>query len=98
RKIAETPAQYTTASELPRDEIARLIKELESQMKQAARLQEYERAALLRDQIVDLRRELILEGDTPEGVKEFIGRPQDRRPDLRRQRGGRTRPGRRPQR
>jgi len=98
RQIAEEPAQYTTASELPREEIARLIKELESQMKQAARLQEYERAALLRDQIIDLRRELILEGDTPEGVKEFIGRPQDRRPDQRKMRGGRTRPGRRPQR
>ncbi len=98
RQIAEEPAQYTTASELPRDEIARLIKELESQMKQAARLQEYERAALLRDQIIDLRRELILEGDTPEGVKEFIGRPQDRRPEQRKMRGGRTRPGRRPQR
>ncbi|MDP6605043.1 MAG: excinuclease ABC subunit UvrB [Dehalococcoidia bacterium] len=91
RQFAETPASYTTAADLPRDELARMIKELESQMKTAARELEYERAALLRDQIIELRRELS--DDTPEGLKEFVGRPQDRRPDGRKQRGPRTRGG-----
>jgi excinuclease ABC subunit B len=43
-------------AEMPRDELARLIKDLESQMKAAARDLEFEKAALLRDQIVELRR------------------------------------------
>ena len=84
--------EYTAASELPNDELARLIRELESQMKTAARDLDYERAAILRDQIVDLRREQILENDRPEGLKEFIRPPSAPRPDQRRQRGGRTRP------
>ena len=91
RQVAEQPASYTTAADLPKDEVARLIKQLESQMKTAARELEYERAALLRDQIVELRRELI--DDTPEGLREFVGRPQDRSPGQRKQRGGRTRRG-----
>ena len=43
----------------PKDEIARLIKDLETQMKQAAKNLEFEKAALLRDQIIELRKELI---------------------------------------
>ncbi|HET8522202.1 MAG TPA: UvrB/UvrC motif-containing protein, partial [Thermomicrobiales bacterium] len=38
------------------DELTRMIKDLESQMKTAARDLEFEKAALLRDQIVELRR------------------------------------------
>ncbi|HAX25522.1 MAG TPA: excinuclease ABC subunit UvrB [Thermomicrobiales bacterium] len=41
---------------IPPDELARLIGDLERQMKTAAKALEYERAALLRDQIVHLRR------------------------------------------
>jgi excinuclease ABC subunit B len=36
-----------------------MVKELESQMKQAAKNLEFEKAAGLRDQIVELRRELV---------------------------------------
>jgi excinuclease ABC subunit B len=43
-------------SEIPRDELVRMVKELESQMKAAARDLEFEKAALLRDQIIELRR------------------------------------------
>ena len=39
------------------EEVARLIKELESQMKKAAKNLEFEKAALLRDRIVDLRKD-----------------------------------------
>ena len=56
RAIAETKAPYVAQGEIPKDDLARLIKDLESQMKTAARNLEFEKAALLRDQIVDLRK------------------------------------------
>jgi excinuclease ABC subunit B len=59
RRVAETRVEYKVASGIPRDELARLIKELEAQMRAAAKNLEFEKAALLRDQIVDLRRELV---------------------------------------
>lgn len=54
--VAEGRAQYEAAP-VPLDEIARLIKELEAQMKKAAKNLEFEKAALLRDRIVDLRKD-----------------------------------------
>ncbi len=68
-RVAEESPAYVVATDLPRDELLRMIKELESQMKSAARELEFERAAQLRDQIVELRRELV--GDTPEGLRAF---------------------------
>ncbi|UCG84182.1 MAG: excinuclease ABC subunit UvrB [Dehalococcoidia bacterium] len=59
KAVAETRAPYTVDTAIPKDEIARLIKNLESQMKTAARNLEFEKAALLRDQIVDLRKALV---------------------------------------
>ncbi len=47
---------------LPRDELTRIVKDLERQMKKAARELEFESAAQLRDQIVDLRK-LLAEGE-----------------------------------
>ncbi|HLB28996.1 MAG TPA: helicase-related protein, partial [Dehalococcoidia bacterium] len=66
KKVAEERPEYRVAG-IPKDELARLIKDLEKQMKEAARNLEFERAALLRDQIVELRRELL--GDL-EGLRE----------------------------
>jgi excinuclease ABC subunit B len=43
-------------AQIPPDELARLIFDLERQMKDAAKMLEFEKAALLRDQIVQLRR------------------------------------------
>jgi excinuclease ABC subunit B len=64
RAVAEEQSEYRTGktgsdgiiNEIPRDELTRMIKDLESQMKTAARDLEFEKAALLRDQIVELRR------------------------------------------
>ena len=56
KAVAElrTPYTVTPAS---KEDIARLIKELESQMKIAARGLEFEKAALLRDRIIELRKD-----------------------------------------
>jgi excinuclease ABC subunit B len=72
RKVAEEQAEYAAGprgSGLARDEAARLIVQLEAEMKQAARALEFEKAALIRDQIVALRREMV--GDDPEGLKQI---------------------------
>jgi excinuclease ABC subunit B len=55
RMAAEDRAEYKVATEIPKDEAHRLIKELEKQMKTAAQNLEFEKAALLRDQILELR-------------------------------------------
>ncbi len=61
RAVAETSPAYNTATgeiAIPREERARLVKDLETQMKLAAKALEFEKAALLRDQIVELRRSM----------------------------------------
>ena len=67
--VAETREAYTVAGKLPKDELARLIKELEKDMKQAAKDLEFEKAALLRDQIFDLRQQLDAKDTRPEWEK-----------------------------
>jgi excinuclease ABC subunit B len=57
RAVAETRAPYIAVPS-SREDITRLIKELEGQMKAAARNLEFEKAALIRDRIIELRREL----------------------------------------
>jgi len=53
------------ASKLEQKELARMIAELEKQMKTAAKELEFERAALLRDQVYELRAILAEESDLP---------------------------------
>jgi excinuclease ABC subunit B len=52
----------TELGRLPKTEIERMIKELEKQMKTAAQNLEFEKAALLRDQIFELRDTLVVQG------------------------------------
>ena len=54
KAVAETRAPYITET-TAREDIVRLIKELQAQMKVAARNLDFEKAALLRDRIFDLR-------------------------------------------
>jgi excinuclease ABC subunit B len=56
KAVAETHTPYV-ASPTSKEDVLRLIKDLESQMKMAARNLDFEKAALLRDRISDLRRE-----------------------------------------
>jgi len=57
RVVAEEHAPYVAAP-ASKEDVARLIKELEAQMKTTARNLEFERAALLRDRIIELRKNL----------------------------------------
>ena len=62
-RMAEDSPQYVTpAEELPKDELLQIVKDLEKQMKRAATELEFEVAAGLRDQIVDLRKVLAGRG------------------------------------
>ena len=65
--VAEERAEYRpmTAAQLPREELARLIKELEKQMRNTAEALEFEKAAELRDQIYELREALAEKEDLP---------------------------------
>ena len=55
---SETAESGIAAGELPLEDLTRLVKDLESQMKKAAKDLEYEKAAIIRDQIMDLRKVL----------------------------------------
>jgi excinuclease ABC subunit B len=78
RQVAETGAEYRVGTDIPKHEAKRLIQEMEKQMKTAAQNLEFEKAALLRDQILELRRSM----DDDENVPEW-----ERYRQLERQRG-----------
>jgi excinuclease ABC subunit B len=65
RAVAEEKAEYVIATDMPKDELARVIEELDKQMKAAAAELEFEKAAALRDQVFELRQALQDE-DVPE--------------------------------
>jgi len=67
RTVAEEAGEYRplTPASLPKDELQRLILELEKQMQRAAEALEFEKAAALRDQIFELRAALVEKEDLP---------------------------------
>ena len=67
--LAEERTAYVAGGKMPKDELARLIKDLEKDMKQAAKDLEFEKAALLRDQIMELRQQLEAKDTRPEWEK-----------------------------
>jgi excinuclease ABC subunit B len=93
RAVAESRGEYVVEgatgdagmlpAALPKDEIVRLVKDLESQMKQAAKMLEFEKAAMLRDQVVELKRmmqeqELEAPPESPQPRKPILGRNSQR--------------------
>ncbi len=67
KAVAETGGKYRVkeAGALPRKEMAKVIAEMEKEMKEAAAVLEFEKAALLRDQIYELRSIMAEESDAP---------------------------------
>ena len=67
RAVAERGEGYQALEprQLPKDELARTIRELEKQMRAAAQALEFEQAAALRDQIFELREVLAEKEDLP---------------------------------
>jgi len=65
--VAEPREGYRafTPAAMPRDDLARLIKDLEKEMRSAAEALEFEKAASLRDQVLDLREALADKQDLP---------------------------------
>ncbi len=67
KQVAEARGEYVAkegkSSGIPRKEIQRMISEMEKEMKQAAKDLEFERAAVLRDQIYGLRNLMAEESD-----------------------------------
>jgi excinuclease ABC subunit B len=57
-RAAEGRVEYRVAAGVPKAEVGYLVEELEKQMKEAAARLEFEKAALLRDQIFELRKQL----------------------------------------
>jgi excinuclease ABC subunit B len=82
--VADSGAEYRAPLDMPKDELSRLIKQLEKQMRAAAEALEFEKAAGLRDQVFELRKALadmqdlppwqrvrVLAGDEPKAESEL---------------------------
>ncbi len=69
KQVAEEQAPYSIGKDMPAPEIHKLIKDLEKSMKAAAAELEFEKAAMLRDQITELRRSLQEQDKRPEWEK-----------------------------
>ena len=67
KAVAESRGEYLVKGRagLPKSELQKIISELETQMKEAARNLEFEKAAILRDQIFELRGVLAEESNLP---------------------------------
>jgi excinuclease ABC subunit B len=67
RALAEDGAEYRAfnPADLPKDELHRMIKELEKQMRHAAEALEFEKAASIRDQIFEMREVLAEKEGVP---------------------------------
>jgi excinuclease ABC subunit B len=95
REAAEPRAAYTVRKDMPKDELARVIAGLQLEMKEAARELEFEKAALLRDEMTDLKKILVAQEVVDRGtageVESEFRNPANRsvRGNGRRRRGGR---------
>ncbi len=63
KQVAEARATYAGTTPMSKSDLAGLIKDLEAQMKTAAKNLEFEKAAILRDKIIELKKELATEPD-----------------------------------
>ncbi len=84
--VGENRGEYRAAgpSQLPKDELSRLIKELEKEMRAAAESLEFEKAAALRDQVLEFRQTLAEMEDLPpwQRVRLLAGEQTHTEPEL----------------
>ncbi|MGH2620069.1 MAG: excinuclease ABC subunit UvrB [Anaerolineales bacterium] len=84
--VGETRGDYRAAvpAQLPKDELSRLIKELEKEMRAAAESLEFEKAANLRDQVFEFRQTLAEMEDLPpwQRVRLLAGEQPHSEPEL----------------
>ena len=84
--VGEIRGEYRTAvpAQLPKDELSRVIKELEKEMRAAAESMEFEKAAALRDQIFEFRQTLAEMEDLPpwQRVRLLAGEQPHTEPEL----------------
>ena len=74
REAAEPKATYQTRRTLSKDDLARVVKELESEMRGAAKRLEFEKAAALRDEMVEMKKLLASQDVVERGERgERIG-------------------------
>ena len=74
KAVAESRTRYVTDRKpMSKDEMFRVIKDLESQMKSSARNLEFEKAAMFRDEVYELRRILVLEEKGPLSAAQLSG-------------------------
>ena len=69
REVAEPKATYATHREFSKDDLARVIKDLDSQMRASAKRLEFEKAALIRDEMVELKKLLVAQEVVERGSK-----------------------------
>jgi excinuclease ABC subunit B len=75
-ELSTVAATFQEQAGLPPDELLRLAKDVEKEMKRAARDLEFERAAELRDRLTEIRRRLEeSDGGDPGGVGEGMSTP-----------------------
>ena len=60
---SDEPAAAVDPAEMPKTELQKLINSLEQEMKAAAKSLEFEKAALLRDQVIELRQIMVFKED-----------------------------------
>ena len=73
RKVAEEQTEYKTSGVVPKEELTRMVIALEKQMKQAAKSLEFEKAAGLRDQVIQIRKALVSDVDAVREMASVAG-------------------------
>ena len=73
------PTETMRPEQLPIEDLDQLIRDLEGEMKQAAKALEFEKAAALRDQVIELRQALVLKRSADKNIDMSMALVQENR-------------------